>query len=293
MQRETIRTEIAADTAADILKSVSIPPCPAVAAALMEEARREEVDFNRINRLISGDVSLAASMMKTANSPFFALNKKAGTVQQAVAVLGLKNIINIVTGLCLQQALAPQGVSMDRFWDRSNYHAAACSRIIRQRRLGISMDDAYTFGLFHDCGIPIMMQRFPDYKNTLALANASERCTLEVENEIHGTDHAAVGAMLARNWQLPSTVVDAIRTHHDLENLHPGQEEKPTPVQNLAAVSLLADHYIAGFLGVADEAEWSHYGQLAVDFLNLEEDDVANLYEDVCEDLVEIHKTRG
>ncbi|GAB2181660.1 HDOD domain-containing protein [Denitratisoma sp. agr-D3] len=293
MQRETVRTEIAADTAADILKSVSIPPCPTVAAALMEEARREEVDFMRINRLISGDVSLAAAMMKTANSPFFALQKKASTVQQAVSVLGLKNIINIVTGLCLQQALSPKGISMDRFWDRSNYHAAASSRIVRQRRLGVSMDDAYAFGLFHDCGIPILMQRFPDYKDTLALANSSDRSMLALENEIHGTDHAAVGAMLARNWQLPPTVVEAIRTHHDLEALHPGQEEKASPVQNLAAVSLLADHYIAGFLGVADEAEWNRYGELATDFLNLEEDDVANLYEDVCEDLVEIHKTRG
>ena len=285
-------TEIAADTAAEILKSVSIPPCPAVTVALMEEARREEVDFVRINRLISGDVSLAAAMIKTANSPFFALRTKARTVQQAVAVLGLKNIISIVTGLSLQQALSPKGISMERFWDRSNYHAAVSARLARRRR-GIAADDAYTFGLFHDCGIPILMQRFPDYKDTLAQANKSARPVLKVENERHGTDHAVVGAMLARNWQLPPLVVDAIRVHHDLESLHTAAVTASEPVHCLVAIALLADHLIARFLDVADDAEWQSHGALAIDFLELDADDVADLHDEIGDELMEIQATRG
>lgn len=53
------------------------------------------------------------------------------------------------------------------------------------------------------------MQRFPDYKDTLALAHRSSQPVWEVENECHGTDHVAVGAMLGRNWQLPTFIVQA------------------------------------------------------------------------------------
>lgn len=292
MDTRAVATEIATEAALGILKSITIPPCPAVASSLMEEARRAEVDFVRINRLISGDVSLAAAMIKTANSPFFALRTKARTVQQAISVLGIKNIINIVTGLCLQQALSPKGVSMERFWDRSNFHAAVSGRLARRRRR-IGSDDAYTFGLFHDCGIPILMQRFPDYKETLALANASAEPALKVENERHGTDHALVGAMLARNWQLPPVVIHAIQIHHDLDVLHPGLEVAPDPAHQLVAISVVADHLIANFLQVADDTEWRCHGERALDFLELGEDELVDLRDEVGEELAEIRATRG
>ena len=174
MLNQLLDTDIAFESVSDILKTITIPPCPAVVAALQEEVRRSEVDYHKIIRLISGDLGLAASMMKTANSPFFALRKKVQSVSQATAVLGLKNVINIVNGLVLQRALSPKGVSMERFWDRSNDHAMISARLAR-RVPGLNSEDAYTFGLFHDCGIPILMQRFPNYRETPALAAVRQK----------------------------------------------------------------------------------------------------------------------
>ncbi len=292
MHAEAVRTEIASDRAAEILKSISIPPCPSVVAALIEEARRPEVDFFKLTRLISGDVGLAASMMKTANSPFFGLRNKVQTVQQAVAVLGLKNILNIVTGLALQRVLSPKGVSMERFWDRSNFHAVVCARLARGLP-GIPPEDAYTFGLFHDCGIPILMQRFADYKDTLALANRSAKPVPVVESERHGTDHVVVGAMLARNWQLPPLIVHAIRVHHDLDILRHDSDETPSPVRDLAAICLLAEHIVARFLDMPDEAEWLAHGALVLGHLGFDEEELAEVQQDAAEELREIKAARG
>ena len=283
MLKEADRTEIAADSVSDILRTISIPPCPAVVASLLDEARRPEVDFHKIVRLITGDLSLAASMMKTANSPFFALRRKVESVQVAASVLGLKNIINIVKGLALQRALSPKGISMERFWERSNYHATVSARLAR-RVPGVTREDAYTFGLFHDCGIPILMQRFPDYRETLAAANRSARSIWEFENERHGTDHVTVGAMLARNWQLPDLIVEAVRLHHNFEILNDGSGVRDE-VRGLTAISVLADHLIARFLNAPDEAEWMAYGSAALNFLNFDEDELTELRSDVEEDL--------
>lgn len=288
MQREAanagVATEVAAESVSDILRTISIPPCPAVVTALLAEARSPEVDFNKIVRLITGDLSLAASMMKTANSPVFALRTKVETVQKAAAVLGLKNIISIVNGLALKRSLSPNGISMERFWERSSYHATVSTRLAR-RVPGVSQDDAYTFGLFHDCGIPILMQRFPDYKETLALSNRSPKAVWETENDRHGTDHVTVGAMLARNWHLPDLIVNAVRLHHNFEILADGASQVRDEVRALAAVSLLADHLIARFLDVPDEAEWMAHGTTALNYLNFDEEELADLQGDVEDDL--------
>ncbi|MBS1161901.1 MAG: putative domain HDIG-containing protein [Proteobacteria bacterium] len=291
MPNEAVSTEVAADSVSDILKTIFIPPCPAVVAALLEEARCPDVDFNKIIRLITGDLSLAASMMKTANSPVFALRNKVETVQKAAAVLGLKNILCIVNGLALKRSLSPNGVSMERFWERSNYHATVSTRLAR-RVPGITQEDAYTFGLFHDCGIPILMQRFPDYKETLVLSNRSAKAVWETENERHGTDHVTVGAMLARNWHLPDLIVKAVRLHHNFEILADDSAHVRDEVRALTAVSLLADHLIARFLNVPDEAEWMAHGTAALNYLNFDEEELAELQSDVEEDLNTIRLDR-
>lgn len=279
------------ETVNGILSTVTIPPCPSVVLSLMEEARRDDVDFQRINRLISGDVSLAASMMKTANSPFFALRSKVQSVQQAVAVLGLKNILKVVTGLELQRSLGKGGgVSMERFWERSNLHAAICGCLAR-RLPGTSVEDAYTFGLFHDCGIPILMQRFPDYKETLMAANHSSLPVPEVEFERHATSHVMVGAMLAHNWQLPEKIVRAIRGHHDLTLLE--DEREPAEVRTLIALSLLAEHLAARYLGVAEESEWQLWGEQAFAYLGFDNGELEELYPELLEELGDVIAARG
>lgn len=291
MLSDVARTEIAADSVSDILKTISIPPCPAVVTALLEEARQPEVDFQKIIRLITGDLSLAASMMKTANSPAFALRHKVETVQKAAAVLGLKNILSIVNGLALKRALTPPGLNMERFWERSSFHATVSTRLAR-RVPGVTQEDAYTFGLFHDCGIPILMQRFTDYKDTLAVANRSAKSIWEIENERHGTDHVTVGAILAHNWHLPDLIVQAIRLHHNFEILADDTGHVRDEVRAMTAVSLLADHLIAGFLDAPDEAEWMAHGSAALNYLNFDEEELADLQSDVMDDLDAIRLDR-
>lgn len=284
--------EIGAGQVADLLKTIAIPPCPSVLMALFAEARQDEVDFIKISSLISGDVGLAAAMMKTANSPYFGLRQKVRSVQQATAVLGLKNILSVVSGLSLQKALTPPGFNMDRFWERSNLHAVTCSRLAR-RLPAVAAEDAYTYGLFHDCGIPLLMQRFPEYRQTLAQANQSPRPLPEMENQAHGTNHVVVGAMLGHNWQLPESVVQAIQFHHDPDVLDAKDGPWSPVVRLLVALSLLADHQVAHFLGYPDEAEWVAHGVAALDYLGFDEEELDEIQQEVADDLAEIRGYRG
>ncbi len=292
MSSQAKPSQIDSQVAADILKSIHIPPCPAVVLALMEEIRKPQCDFGKLVKLISGDVGLAASMLKTANSPYFALSKKVSSVQTAVSVLGLKNLMQIVTGSALQKALGGEKVAMERFWDRSNSTAVVASHLARKLH-GVSREDAYTLGLFHDCGIPILMQKFPDYKEKLATANQAAELVIAIEDQNYATNHAVVGSMLARNWYLPEHVSQAIQVHHDHYIFTQPDDGLSPTVCALVAIAVVAEHIAVTSMGVADDAEWHLIGEAAQDYLGLNSEDMTELTEEALAELEEIRGYRG
>lgn len=288
MENQSAQTEIGSDVAEKILKSINIPPCPEVITALMEEMRKDDVDFNKLTKLISGDVGMAASILKTANSPFFALRNKASSVQQAVSVLGLKNLLQIVRGSALKNAIGGNGeVHMERFWDRSNFTAVVASHIASGLN-GVSREEAYTYGLFHDCGIPVLMQKFPDYKDKLATSNKSAEKIIVIEDQHYSTNHATVGNMLARNWGLPEHISQAILVHH-VPTIFTGKDDRNTPIVcTLVAIQLVSEHIVATFLQRPDDAEWFVSGQEAQDYLGLSEGEILDITDDALAELEEI-----
>ncbi len=290
---EMFGPDLTDEVASETLKSITIPPCPEIVMELLKEARQDEVDFTRISRLVTGDVAMAASVLKTANSPFFALRRKATSVQQAVAVLGLRNLLKIIYSVVMKQSLGgadPQ--EMARFWDSSNYNAVV-SAYLAARLTSVSTDDAYTFGLFHDAGMAILMQKFPDYTQTLLIANAAPSGVTAIEDQRYCTNHVTVGALLARNWYLPETVVWAIRYHHEYSIFTAPRQHSTPEVCALVAIRLLSEHIVASFLNYPDDAEWEATKDAALSHLGWFEDDVDDMALAMRDSLREIQTDRG
>ena len=100
-----------------ILAGVTIPPRPAVVNAVLEERAKAEPDLRRIAQLVATDVSLAAAVLKTINSPFFGLRRQVTSIEHGVNMLGMKNIGSLVMSLSLRNSVPAQG--LDRFWDEA------------------------------------------------------------------------------------------------------------------------------------------------------------------------------
>lgn len=279
-----------AEQAANLLANIFIPPCPRVVAALVQEANKDLPDFEKLDKLLSGDVGLAAAVLKTANSPYYGLQRKVQSVKQSLSVLGLRTVTSIVTLLALRKAL-PTEMSLDRFWDRTNYHAIACGQVARYLKLQ-SADAAYTFGLFNDCGIPILAMQFPDYKETLTKANHDSRPITVLEQEHYGTNHAIVGAVLASNWQLPEPICKAIREHHSLDMIYSPGEASPGTV-NLRGISMAADFLVNRFLEIEQEAEWNMHGSAALSRIGLQPEDLDWIFSELCDELEDTRRYRS
>ncbi len=261
--------------AEQIVKDIGIPPCPAILTKLMREMRGDDPDFAKLGKLIGGDVSLAAAMLKTVNSPFYGLRAKATSVQQSIAMLGLRNVAELLTGLLLRQAF-PGGTSdlMDDFWEISSGIAEVNAVLARQFK-NVDRESAHTFTLFRDCGMLAMMQSFKGYKPVLPGAQASgDGNVTDSEDTRHGMNHARIGGQMARSWLLPDEICQAVLRHHDYAELATDGAGIPAVSLQHIAMTLAAESiYVKQEFGMTS-TEWVRGGEFALKQLGIAQDDL-------------------
>lgn len=218
---------------------------------------------------------MAAKLLETTNSAFFGLRRRVTTVQEAIQLIGTDHCTAVMSGLITKKALGVGAMMMARFWDVSEKRAKGMSFLAKEMRIA-EPQLAYSFGLFCDIGIPLMKSAFPSYIETLAIANQRGALHfLAIERERHGTDHAGIGAMLARRWAIDDEVVSAIGMHHDYEKLY--DEAIPSTTRALVALNGVVEKAIQEFRGETESHEWVEAGTVASEALDLSLEDVEQL----------------
>lgn len=260
-----------------------IPPRPAILEQVIQRLQQPNPDLRILADIISTNAGIAAGLLKTVNSPFYGLPGKAQTVQNAVHMLGLLATANAVASLALRRAL-PSPPQLERFWDASSKIAKLSGWLVQELQLSpvLSADLAYTFGLFRDCGIPLMIRRFPEYYTTLEQANhCSQRTFTEIEEARHQTSHALVGSMLAQSWWLPPDTILAIHHHHDLCLFNAAPSCLSRQSWTLIALAQLAEYLIQQTAGQSQTCEWEKMGSAIQTGLQLSDARITKLQEQV------------
>ena len=260
------------------LTDLAIPPRPHLIDALMKERNKEEPDFRKIEQLISSDIGIAGALLKIANSPSFGLQRKITSISSAMQTMGMRQVISIASGLVLRHLMkGGDPTSMERFWDTTDNVAALCTKLSRRFRFN-NIDDAQTFGLFHDCGIPVLMQRFPNYKDVLRAANSQQnRSFIEVEDELLGTNHTVVGNLLTRNWGLSEQICLAIHNHHDLDFFVEARGADNGITKTLIAIGHFAEHLHHLSKRGSNDLEWAKFGPYVLNHFGLSQEDYNDL----------------
>ncbi|MET3132597.1 HD-like signal output (HDOD) protein [Oxalobacteraceae bacterium GrIS 1.11] len=264
-----------------LMRSIRIPPRPSLLVDLQRELAEADPSPRRIAKIISNDVGISGALLKLANSPFYGAARKAKSVEQGINFLGVQQCSALVTGLLARESIEGDSVSLNNFWDLSAKRARALVFISRKLRIA-PPDIAHTFGLFCDIGVPLLMNRFPDYVHTFdAAGNDSRRCFTDIEDAHHNTNHAAIGCLLARNWGLSADVSWAILLHHDYRVLDdPATDDA---IRSLVAASLLAEKGIQSYHGNSTSIEWDKGGERACRHLDLSAEECADLLDELQE----------
>lgn len=256
-----------------LVGSIQIPPQPEIVMALMSERASEDPDVQKIVRLINKDAGIAAAVLKTVNSPFYGLNRKLTSVQQAVSTLGMKNIGALVMGMALRNSVPVKG--MDHYWTSTGRTAQFAQMLARS--LGIrNTEEIQLYVLFHDSAMPLLLQRFPDYLDTMKRIPETPWVQItEMEDLRHNTNHVAVGGLLSRNWSLPEKVREAIQWHHDPVAFI--GDTVSSEVRTLIAIGHVADHIEEATSRQLNECAWETFGEACLKHLMLGEVELQEL----------------
>lgn len=270
---------------ASLLAGITIPPQPQIMVDLQMEQMSPDCNIARIAELISQDVGLSGSILKTVNSPLFRQGEPIGSVRQAVMRLGITSTINITNALSIRGELSDAAiVALGRFWDTANDVASACALIARQ--IGYrSPDEAYSLGLFHNAGIPLLMKRFDNYlevaREAYALTGPGHR-VIDTENERLNTNHAVLGYYVGRSWKLPDHLCQAIAEHHNVQALLEEGSAEDHDKKMLLSILKIAEHICGLHRTIGqrgDDPEWAQVGDSVLLFTELSDYDLQALRE--------------
>lgn len=266
-----------------ILQGIFVPPQPQILVDLQMEQVFPEPDIKRIADLIAKDVGLSGTMLKFVNSPFFGLSNKISSIEQAVSLLGLNTVVNILNGLAIKGHMSDENiVELTTFWDTANDIAMVCATVAK--KVGFpNPDEAYTLGLFHNAGIPLMMKRFDNYLKELenAYGSSYER-VIDYENEKFNTNHCVVGYYTARSWNLPNHLCLAIAEHHNTRQIFQNKDGRNQLQKTLLAILKVAENICGNYkvLGKQDyDAEWEASEKDILEHLGLTNYDIDDLKE--------------
>ncbi|MBU6960135.1 HDOD domain-containing protein [Pseudomonas sp. CVAP len=266
-----------------------MPPQPQIMVDLQMEQYMPDPDLEVIAKLISQDPGLSGALLKIVNSPYYGLSNKIASIQRAVNLLGSRSVINLINAQSIKGEMNDDTiVTLNRFWDTAQ--DVAMTSLSLAKRIGSqAVDEAYALGLFHDCGVPLMLKRFPNYMSVLeeAYASANAECrVVDTENRVLNTNHAVVGYYTAKSWRLPEHVTNAIANHHNALAIFSDESSRNSQLKNLLAILKMAEHICASYRVLGNQTEdheWDSIGHLVLDYVGLSDYDFENLKQTIRE----------
>ncbi len=218
---------------------IELPLLPQVAGQVMALANDPSADAAKLSALIHQDQSLAAHVLRIANSPAYMPRTPIVSLQHAVAMLGVNLLSEIALTVSLKNsALKVPGYEADvkQLWRHSLASGVYAKEVARIRRFNV--ESAYLCGLLHTIGKPVVLK-------TVVAITSEKRLNADHDTVMSFLDgyHARVGAMVANEWTLPKQVGEAI-TYYTM------YEQAPTYKQEVM-MTCLSDR-LATYLVVPD-----------------------------------------
>lgn len=240
-----------------------LPSLPSAFIAAVQVLSRDDAPASSCIDAIERDQALTVRILRLANSVFYGAPGHVSRIADAVQMLGLRTVASTLAAMSLRSTLGSlrcEGFSFDSYW-RHTLCTALASREIA-RTVSLDPGEAFLLGLLHDVGKLILAMTSPELEAQAMHVSRSKGISSEAaEVLVLGVSHAEVGAAVARQWNFPGSIAEAIGHHHEPLLLSPGGHLKQSQLVHLAnhmAHSLEASPEITAHL--LNDPMWSVLG---------------------------------
>jgi len=194
---------------------------PGAAVKLLALIDDPDVSVSQIGTILRHDAGLTANILKLANSAYFGIPSKVGSVRQAVLILGLKRLIQMVIASCVSAIMDKPVPGYDlppgELWRHSIAVSVAAEGLVKELKIGAA-EEIFTAALLHDVGKLILGNFVKDDFSKIEAALNRNVALEAAEDMVLGTNHADIGAQILTQWSLPADIVNAVRWHHTPES---------------------------------------------------------------------------
>jgi HD-like signal output (HDOD) protein len=261
-------------------KGVIIPPQPRVLQNLQDALARGVADVRELSRIISQDPAIVATLFKVVQSAAYRHGQPYLSLPDILQAIGLQQTCNLVRAISLASAVPSKHNrrAFEAYWMRSQAIADLAMLVAEERVTvcNIFPDQACLAGIFHDCGVPVLMQRFTTYCKDMHLDEPGCWADLGEEDARFNVDHCVIGYLVGKHWRLPDFICDAIRFHHDITRLDNHESRTMVAILQLAIHIYSMDQRMGN-------PEWARSSKDVLDELGLSEDSLPELLDIVLE----------
>jgi putative nucleotidyltransferase with HDIG domain len=250
-----------------ILSKVSeIAVLPQVVYRIIELTGNTGTAVHEIESAISIDPGFSSKVLMLANSAYYALPRKMTSIREATTFLGFKTIRQLAMTVGIFDMFVGKtdaGSLRRRAWWRHSVDAAVCAQAIAKVVRTVAPDEAYSCGLLHDVGKPLL-DRYGsgDYAEAEKLEQSGSNILI-AERVVFGCTHVEVGAAAAAAWKFPQPLYECVAFHHA-----PPEGEIPLHVAVTCFADEVAHALVSGHRGTdSDERTIGGFSRWAVEAL--------------------------
>jgi diguanylate cyclase (GGDEF)-like protein len=266
--------------------SANFPSPPAIAQQIIALAGDPYIDISQVAAAISRDPSLAAKLLRVANSALYLRQRKSTNLRQALIVLGLHGATTIALGFSLvgtYRGLRSNGVDYDRYWRRAILGASA-ARCFGALQNASAVEDIFLAALLQDIAILGVDRAAPDFYRDLP-RRASHREFAAHETARLGIDHAELGAWLLGYWKLPEPLCRTVAWSHA-----PPIADRSTPTGMAACCVALGSECVEILLAPAAATDFAALAEHASEWLGIDAPAVAEVMGKIVAEIPEIER---
>ncbi len=262
-----------------------LPALPTIVNDVMKLTEDPNSTVKDLERVIMKDPGLTTRILRLANSVHYGYARRISTISEASILLGFEAIKSMtlaasVNGLMIKK-VPGYGLNENELWIQSQ-SCALISRYIAKKLRYPYADLAYVAGLLRDIGKVIISYYLVDYSKEIMikLEENPNLSFVDAEETVLGFNHSQIGAKVAKKWNLPDELIEAIEYHHD--------PEKATVNYKLTAIIHLADA-ITMMLGIGLGVDGLIYNlsKEALDSLGVDEHQLEQFFSDASDLLMD------
>jgi putative nucleotidyltransferase with HDIG domain len=218
----------------EVMARHKIPSPPLVVTKVLHMLKDPDFSVRQLSRIISDDPSLASRTLALSRSARYAQRRQPKTVHEAILILGLQTLRNIVLATAAQSFLARNSKLAAKLWSHS-LGAALAARILSQRSGFGDAELAFLAGLLHDVGEMVLLNGDPrGFERIVEEVQQNKTSLIDKEKHTYAFDHASIGVALLEFWNIDAQISDAVLRHHE-------QDGSPDP-QSLPTILRVADY---------------------------------------------------